>query len=85
LKSKHDALLVKVAHIEVEIARESDPFEGTEKMDHFEKEVRPSIHCQKLAPEVESGDSHRQIRDVPANRILQLTKKVSQLKVKCRS
>jgi hypothetical protein len=69
LISKHDALLVKVARIEAEFAGESDPFEGTEKMNHFEKEVGPSIHYQKLAPEVESGDSHRQIRDVPGNRM----------------
>jgi hypothetical protein len=31
LKSEHEALLVKVARIEAELARESDPFEGTEK------------------------------------------------------
>jgi hypothetical protein len=84
LKCKHDALLAKMSQIQAELNKQSTAFEGMIKTNHFEEPVDESLDdCEKVDADVQSPDSTRQTRDVAFNKILQLAKKLSELKGKC--
>jgi hypothetical protein len=74
-----------MSQIQVELNRQSTPFEGIIKTNYFEEPVEEPLNdCEKLDAEVQSDDSIRQTRDVVSKGILQLAKKLSELKGKCR-
>jgi hypothetical protein len=84
LKCEYDTPSVKMSQIQAELSRQSTPFEWIIKTKHFEEPVnKPLNDCEKLNSEVQSDDYTPQTRDVASNRILQLAKKLSELKGKC--